>query len=173
MQIDALAGFLDVIDFKYFCTFTTRKTMTLRQTRSIAENVGKFINAGDLSTYFWAAEPFDTGVNAAFELSNPELIDPRKEGTILKPNKGRIGYHFHALIRTPWNKMDIFDWYFPRYGRCDIIDNQTPERQRAASWYISKYITKELSDYDIYFEKGIRNREQINIPLTHPPQKTK
>lgn len=132
-ELDAIAGFLDTIDFRYFCTFTTSKPISLNSTRRIAENVAKFVDAGRTSTMFWAAEPFDV----------------------------REGYHFHALLRTPVHSLEIFNWYFPRYGRCQIIDNYQTERGQAASYYIAKYINKKLSDYDIYFEDNIRNRSQI------------
>jgi len=135
IEVEALAGFLDVVDFKYFCTFTTRKPISLNSTRRIAENVGKFIDAGNTSTLFWAAEPFDV----------------------------REGYHFHALMRTHLHALEIYGWYFQRYGRCQIINNEEPERRRAASYYVSKYITKKISDYDVYFEKDIRNRQQQPI----------
>lgn len=135
IQMEAIAGFLDSIQFTHFCTFTTRKPISLGSTRRIAENVGRYIDAGNSSTYFWAAEQFDV----------------------------RDGYHFHALIRTPLNALDVFGWYFARYGRCQLIDNREPERQLAASYYTSKYITKKLTDYDIYFEKAIRHRDQIEL----------
>lgn len=134
-SVDAIAGFLDVIDFKYFCTFTTRKPISVGSARRIAEKVGTFIDAGGASTYFWAAEPFDS----------------------------REGFHFHALMRTPYNKLEIFNWYYSRFGRCQIIDNQEPDRRLAASYYCSKYITKKLSDYDIHFERGIKTRDQQPI----------
>lgn len=91
---------------------------------------------------FWAAEKFDV----------------------------REGFHFHALLRTPYNALDIWNWYYPRFGRCQLIDNHAPDRRLAASWYVSKYITKEVTDYDIYFENGIRNRAQSNIDFSKKPQ---
>lgn len=139
-QVHAMAGFLDAVDFKYFCTFTTRKPVSLGATRRIAEKVAHYIDAGRTSTMFWAAEPFDV----------------------------REGYHFHALMRTPYNSMDIFAWYFPRYGRCQIIDNQDPDRRQSASYYCSKYLTKGLADYDLYFDAGIQTRPQPGQLLTVP-----
>lgn len=139
IETQAIAGFLDNIDFRYFCTFTTRKPISIASTRRIAETVVSFVDGGNTSTVFWAAEPFDV----------------------------REGYHFHALMRTPKDKLEIFDWYFRRYGRCSILDNSEPDRRQAASYYCSKYLTKKLADYDIHFETALKNRQQtaINFPF--------
>ena len=134
-QIDGFAGFLDVMDFDYFCTFTTRRPINLWSARQIGERVSKFI--GKDSDIFWAAEPFDV----------------------------REGFHIHALMNTPMHPIEIFNWYFPRYGRCQVINNQDPMKKQAASYYLTKYVTKELSDYDFRFSKQIANRQQLNIRL--------
>lgn len=135
---DALSGFLDKISFDYFCTFTTRRPVSVFATRRIAEKVCERVDAGHSSSVFWAAEQFEV----------------------------RDGFHFHALMKFPppmqstgptgkitylesSHKMELFDWYFRKYGRCQIIDNREPERQLAASHYISKYVTKRLADYDL------------------------
>jgi len=134
---DALAGFLDKISFDYFCTFTTRKPVSMFATRRIADQVCERVDAGIKSSVFWAAEEFDV----------------------------RDGFHFHALMKfdsasnilvangtttryEPFNKMDLFDWYYRKYGRCQIIDNREPDRQFAASHYVAKYVTKKITDYD-------------------------
>ena len=133
-DIDGFAGFLDVVDFDYFATFTTRKPIGLNATRRIAENVCRFLGADKgISSVFWAAEPFDV----------------------------REGYHFHALIKTPIHQMEIYDYYFDRHGRCQIIVNRDPAVKRAASYYLTKYITKKCSDYDFHFSDEIKNRNQI------------
>jgi hypothetical protein len=94
---------------------------------------------------FWAAEEFDV----------------------------REGFHFHALMKfehhakeyretlfggrevigtksidATMRKQDVFNWYFQKYGRCQLIDNTEPDRQLKASHYVSKYITKRITDYD-------------------------
>lgn len=139
---EALAGFLDKVSFDYFCTFTTRKPVSLYATRRIAEKVCERVEAPQKSSVFWAAEEFDV----------------------------RDGFHFHALMKMdqprpvitvdgtsrifqPFNKMELFDWYFQKYGRCQIIDNREPDRQLAASHYISKYITKRITDYDFQISR--------------------
>jgi len=130
--VEAWAGYLDSMNLDYFCTFTTRKPISLASTRKIAERVAGRIDAGGTTTMFWAAEKFDV----------------------------REGFHFHALIKihlqhhiTP---ETIWAWYFPRFGRCQVIDNRDPDRQQTASWYSAKYMTKELADYDLY-RPGMNN----------------
>lgn len=133
----ALAGFLDCVSFDYFCTFTTRLPVSLASTRKIAERVGKYIDAhpAGRASYFWCAEKFDV----------------------------REGYHFHALIKSDSiDKYAVWDWYFRRYGRAQMIDNREPDRQLAASYYVSKYVTKAVVDYDVVIchqHRGDRGRQ--------------
>lgn len=133
--VNALAGFLDCISFDYFCTFTTRKPIGMPTVRRHAEKVIDKIRNGDLFTgsdyemsIFWCAEKFDV----------------------------REGFHWHALLKADIDKYQLWNWYFTKYGRCQIIDNREPDRQLAASYYCSKYVTKELSDYDIHLSKKHR-----------------
>jgi len=139
VESQPLAEYLDWINFKYFCTFTTRLPIGLNSTRRLAETVANKIKAGSQSTMFWCAEPFDV----------------------------REGFHFHALIRTPWTQKEIKQWYEPKWGRCDLIDNTRSNRGRAASFYCAKYLQKHLSDYDIYFEDDLKKRNQHNVEYTN------
>jgi len=136
-QKEALAGFLDKVDFDYFCTFTTRLPISLYSTRRIADKLCDHVQAGSSSSVFWAAENFAV----------------------------RDGFHFHALMRMdpPYTKLELFDWYFQKYGRVDIIDNRSPDRQLAASYYVSKYVTKKITDYDILFCKYHMNRPSYYV----------
>lgn len=118
-KIEALAGYLDSLDFDYFCTFTTRKPVSVAATRRIAERVAGRFACGIDNSMFWAAEKFDV----------------------------REGFHFHALMKMKWvTPTDVWGWYFPRYGRCQI----KPSDGVAASVYCAKYVTKKVTDYDIY-----------------------
>jgi hypothetical protein len=126
-----LTGWLDSINFTHFCTFTTSKPISIYSTRRIAEKLYNVCLGGNkVSSMFWASEKFEV----------------------------RDGFHFHALLRTPLQPQQIWEWYYSRYGRCQIIDNSDPERMLTASRYVSKYITKELTDYDIYI-----NPDHLNI----------
>jgi len=162
-DVHAFAGFLDCFDFDYFGTFTTGKPMTLSGTRIVAERLGKFVKAGKETDMFWAAEPFETGLYDMATIKHPEVIDP-KTNEVEKPKLGRLGYHFHTLMNTPFHKMEIWEWYFSRYkGRANIIPNKDPAIKQAASWYLTKYITKKCSDYDFHFSEKIKNRDQLNL----------
>lgn len=145
---DALAGFLDKISFDYFCTFTTRKPVSLYATRRIAEKVCARVEAGTASSVFWAAEEFDVRDGFHFHalMKMPEL-DQMK-------NKNSTGQVTYLDSSSKFLKMDLFDWYFKKYGRCQIIDNREPDRQVAASYYISKYVTKKITDYDFQIAKS-------------------
>ena len=157
-QTETLANFLSAVDFTHFCTFTTRKPVSVGATRRIAENVARFVNAGRDSTMFWAAEKFDTNGGEAVVLRYPG--DKGDKGVV----RNVYRYHFHALLQTPHNAIEIFNWYYPRYGRCQIINNADPDMRHRASYYCAKYITKQLADFDIYFSDRLRNRAQITLP---------
>lgn len=156
MKAEAFAGFLDTIDFDCFGTFTTRKPVSIASCRKIAERTVNFCGTGN---YFWAAEPFNSGTRDKYELRYPDSGDSNDQ----RPIRTRLGYHFHTLMSTDMHKMDIFNWYYERYGRCDIQMNNTPEIRKAASWYLTKYITKDLSDYDFRFSDALKRRKQTNF----------
>lgn len=165
-ETEALAGFLSAIDFTHFCTFTTRKPSSVASMRRIAENVAKHIGAGETSTMFWAAEKFDAmdGMKSAAVLQHP--------GDAVYEDYTTSRYHFHALLRTHHSPIDLFGWYHPRYGRCQVIDNTDQDKRHAASFYCAKYITKSLADYDIYFSKDIQRRGQTELyKMLDPYQK--
>lgn len=130
-DIEALAGFLDCVSFDYFCTFTSRKQpLTLKGARVIAEKVAEKIDAPGTRSMFWAAEKNEVGNS----------------------------FHFHGLIKGDLDKYHIWDWYFRKYGRVQLIDNREPDRQLAASYYCAKYVSKKIFDYDIYLsltDRGI------------------
>jgi len=145
---DALAGFLDKISFDYFCTFTTRKPVSLYATRRIAEKVCDRVEAGTQSSVFWAAEEFDVRDGYHFHalMKFPQLDQVK--------NKNSTGHVTYLDSSSKFLKMDLFDWYYKKYGRCQIIDNREPDRQAAASYYISKYVTKRITDYDFQIAKS-------------------
>lgn len=156
-ETEALAGFLSAIDFTHFCTFTTRKACSVPAMRRIAVNVAKYIGAGESSTMFWAAEKFDAmdGMKSTAVLQHPG-DDHHVDFTTSR-------YHFHALLRTTHSPIDIFGWYHPRYGRCQVIDNTDSDKRHSASFYCAKYVTKSLADYDIYFARDIKTRAQTSL----------
>ena len=124
----ALIEFLHERKFDTFATFTTSLPITLKSTRRLAEKFGKEFLAGKAIDFFWCAEPFDV----------------------------REGYHFHGLINShqsndvqlrQTNQM-FFDWWVSRYGRCQFLPITGTYN---AEFYLTKYMTKQLTDYDFHF----------------------
>lgn len=117
-------------DFTHFATVTTRTAgLSLSGARRIGRNILRnTIEPG--CSYFWAAERFN------------------RRGESLPD------FHIHYLAELK-NRTSVELWseMFYRYGRSqvDIINDKTP-----VSFYISKYLTKELSDYDF------ANLKQLN-----------
>jgi hypothetical protein len=70
---------------------------------------------------FWCAEPFQLGV---------------REGS----------YHVHALIETRQSAKQVEDWYSKKFGRADV---RRYDSKRGAGWYVSKYMLKQVHDYDV------------------------
>jgi len=123
---------LNSFDFDTFGTFTTARTLTLPGCRRMA---GRFYREFPQIEMFWAAEPFSI----------------------------RTGYHFHALIKTgengflfhdrfkDYSRVNMFEYWtnFKQFGRSDF---QPIKKEFGENWtaeYITKYISKGLSDYDI------------------------
>jgi len=128
-----LINFLFSSEFDTFATLTTSKPLGIKSARRHAETFGKFISAGIDTNLFWCAEPFDV----------------------------REGYHLHALIGDPErnefqrksvNQM-YFEYWSNKYGRCNFL----PIRGKFnAEYYVTKYITKTMADYDFYL-KGMKD----------------
>lgn len=153
---DAMAGFLDKISFDYFCTFTTRRPVSLYATRRIAEKVCDHVGAGHEWSVFWAAEEFDVRDGFHFHALMKQPVEnlPGTKGELVaKGGKLWTVWEGEPARSNDYAKMDLFNWYFQKYGRCQLIDNREPDRQLAASHYISKYITKKITDYDFRIAK--------------------
>lgn len=95
--------------------------------------------------------PYELTLKSARRLSN------RIARTINIPRAGKMfwgaekfeckdGYHLHALINSPVPKHVLWEWYFEKYGRNSITNYDSG---KSGSYYVTKYISKELSDWDI------------------------
>lgn len=125
---DVFGGFLEQVEWNYWCTFTTKWELTLPSARRMAEKIYhkwcSVLPQGDLfqvenPAMFWACEPFDL----------------------------RNGYHIHALMRTGADAKQIYTWAKKKYGRALVLKY---EKGKGAHTYCGKYITKRLSDYDYH-----------------------
>lgn len=63
--------------------------------------------------------------------------------------------HYHALIQgvSELRRMDFVDWWWARYGIARILPYNAKE---GASYYIAKYVGKELGE--VNFSKGLTNQ---------------
>lgn len=109
-------------DFTHFATVTTRTTgLSLSGARRIGRNILRnAIEPG--CAYFWAAERFN------------------RRGESLPD------FHLHYLAQLKHRtSVELWSEMFYRYGRSqvDVISEKTP-----VSFYLTKYLSKDLSDYD-------------------------
>lgn len=126
----ALGEWLNDFDWNYWCTFTTQNTMTLNSARRMAMGLDKWLSSSYNWQMFWCAEPFDV----------------------------KEGHHLHALIKISdvhgfekikgtWQVVSGAKWNddVKCVNRCLI---EQYDKKLGAGHYVSKYITKTLSDYD-------------------------
>ncbi len=123
---DLLSGY----KFETFATYTTKRTLSLAGARRLASKFGDAFDAGERTSLFWAAEPFDT----------------------------RVGYHFHGLINSygKFQNNDYWNWWSMQMnlGRSQFLPiNRAMGYQNQVEKYITKYITKRLADFDLYTAK--------------------
>jgi len=121
------SDFLGQYKFETFATFTTKQTLELTGARRMAENFARHIGAGQDSSMFWAAEPFDS----------------------------KIGYHFHGLINTYGriSNLEMRDYWseYKDFGYSDFLKiRRALGSEDMVESYCAKYITKHLADYDLY-----------------------
>lgn len=118
-------------DWTYWATLTTRYELTLKSSRRIAVKFYKELERAGNSRMFFAAEPFDV----------------------------KEGFHLHALIKVSdmLNFKNIIDAYQVTSGNKHLkkekwnrIQLEKYDPKLGAGHYIGKYISKELSDYDIF-----------------------
>lgn len=153
-----LAAYFESIDFTHFCTFTTRKPVSIKSCRRIAVKVGNMLCRLDPSAImFWASEPF------ALNQHEVELRNKTDE-ILYKTGKGQR-YHFHALIKfsdcsrnadkISVNRKLLWKWYTQKFGRADLDpirkEYSRAYNRQAAAMYITKYTTKHKdADYDFH-----------------------
>lgn len=90
---------------------------------------------------FWAAEPFEIK-DGEFDC---KAIDPEFEQFLGLRNSTR--YHIHALFKTKYSFDDIRTYWNRKYGRIDL---KNYDRDMSGAEYIAKYVTKEISDFDLF-----------------------
>lgn len=126
------AEWLNTIEWGYYCTFTTRYSMTVRAARRAVERLFNHLQKkiGGIQL-FWVAEPFDT----------------------------KYGYHIHALIHftnpTIQGAIELIKkaWQVVTKGKGGKEYNNTViepyVKGLGANYYVSKYMMRNNADYDI------------------------
>jgi len=125
------ADFLDQFAWSHFCTFTTRYELTLQSARRLMGNFHGNVKKAGRTPFFWVAEKFEV----------------------------KDGFHTHALLKVPdaWRFQNIVDiWQKVSRGarsgsKCNYAKLLKYEKDKGATHYVGKYITKELADYDFLF----------------------
>ncbi len=122
----SFSDFLSDHKFKTFGTFTTKRPLSLPGARRLATNFARKIGAGETTSMFWTAEPFDA----------------------------REGFHFHALINTfgTWSNTEMWDYWTNEkgFGRSQFVPVRKTREKNLVEDYCSKYISKKMADYDFY-----------------------
>lgn len=121
------ANWLTPLPWSHWATCTTGYAMTLPSARRAMDRFHKFLSKAGKTEMFWAAEPFDA----------------------------KDGYHTHALLNVPdaFHYKNIVDLWQKASGGTNLqkwqrIDLQRYDPTKGAGHYLSKYITKGISDYD-------------------------
>lgn len=127
-----LSAWLGEMPWSFWSTFTTRRELTEKSARRSMALVGDILKAeGYDFRIFWAAEPYDT----------------------------KEGQHLHALIYFEGiEQLSDNSQYFEALRKAwhtAIGDNQARQyherynSQLGARYYVAKYISKKLCDYDM------------------------
>jgi len=131
-QAECLTRILLQQNYTHFVTVTCRKQpLSESAARRIAQNMYRFVFK--TGSYFWVAERFS-----------------EKRGL-------SESFHVHSIIDQPEHRIfGIWAELFDRYGRTRI---EKIESNDAVMAYVTKYIVKELCDYDFVFTKKIDQLE--------------
>lgn len=143
---EPLAKWLDSINWSLWTTMSTDYTMTLRSARRLISRMFQRVAKKYKNVkVFWAAEEFDL----------------------------KDGYHLHALwfindlewLDSKSYKEFVNDWRV--VSKCDkaVIYSEPYEKGKGAHSYITKYINRPLTCYDL-FSSDSKEKDYIldNIP---------
>jgi hypothetical protein len=124
---------LDNYNWTYYCTLTTRYSLSLKHSRNLATNFLELLQSYDKSMMaFWVSEPFDT----------------------------KYGNHLHALISCNAPVDAIFirkKWAESSKGKYRIDNPNTMIapycKGEGANLYVAKYLKNANTDYDFVLPK--------------------
>lgn len=121
-----MAEFLNTMNWDYYATLTTSYEQTMKSARRSMHRLHDKLNLSGATTMFFACEPYDV----------------------------KDGYHVHALIKTEVEFKNLIDCYQLTSGGLKIgthqrIDLKKFRNELGGAMYCAKYISKNLSDWDI------------------------
>jgi hypothetical protein len=125
--IEQYGKWLEGYSWSHYATCTTGYEMTLPSARRAMHKFHDLLDKAAPCKMFWAAEPFDV----------------------------KDGYHTHVLldVNSAVQYKNIVDLWQKasggqRLGKWQRIDLQDYDSTQGATKYLSKYVTKRLSDFD-------------------------
>jgi len=124
----------DLIQWKWWCTFTTGYELTMNASRRAMNRLYEQLSKEAPTQMMWAAEPFDV----------------------------KEGFHTHAMLATELSFNDVTTiWQVAsagvKYGKHNRAKLDKYDSTKGAGYYVSKYVTKRLSDWDIYTQLDAGN----------------
>ncbi len=128
---DELSGWLQSFPWDFWFTGTFRPEMNVKDTYRAKKYFESFVREIKKVTtgvdYFMAVERF-------------------KDGEFT---------HIHALLNgvKDLRYLEVWEKWFKRYGRA-LVEGYDPKK--GAAHYLTKYVVKELCDWDIFIRKEMR-----------------
>ncbi len=133
--INTYGTFLEKQGYTHYVTITTTYQLSMKSARNLAERFGNQLNYdGVVAEMFWVAESFDitegNHIHALVKLVGTDITNPINRIKVAAQNA--IGVSRKGM---DYKNTKIYP-YKPNLG---------------ANYYIAKYITKPITDYDIFF----------------------
>jgi len=151
-ELSGMVNWLNGYQWTWFCTFTTRREMTLKSARRVMEryhNLVKTLNKG--ATLFWVAEPHE--LKDGYHLHgllmcnewNPKKRHKVHRSTSPEDNQIKELYLQNQFLnaKDSWHKVNGLT------GKDSWVTLKKYDAKIGAVGYCSKYILKERSDWDI------------------------
>lgn len=142
---EVFGDWLNGFEWNYWTTLTTPHEMTLKSARLYAQKFSKKVKELDkFSTFFWAAEPHDVkdGNHIHMLIKANDFVDYKYMFDSWQIASG-------AAYRKPINEIYNTKEYTrsePLKARCHF---ERYNKKIGAGAYCAKYISKNLSDYDL------------------------
>lgn len=127
----------------------------------ICQELGKWLNGFEWTWYATLTFRFEVKdpINAKkyfikwIRLIKNDIVDDICYFVAVERFRGNFGTHLHSLIwvghqEDGKNRLILPYWsiWFEKYGRAKI---ELYDKNKGAGYYLSKYVTKEICDYDV------------------------